>query len=380
MTTTPTLTAPADQPPADGPPPEEHRHLGRLGRVLGLAVVVLLLAELGIRLVEDRLPPPVEWYTPEYGIKEEQMAGLAERHDGASVVFIGSSVIDVSVDPSQVASPPEDGRPAYNAGLIGANLEMVDVWSEHVVEPALHPSVVVIGVSSRDVNRNGAGLESQTPGFYKLPAVRRLLGTESAIQKVETEVSDLSRLFRYRTVLRRPLEALFEYDSPDRNLALNTDLGQELHLADIAYQGGPNVEDFFRAEPLLAYTPSETQFGAVRRTIERLHAAGVRVILLDVPVTEQYVSLHPRGAEDYLGYEAGLNVLAAQTGAELVDTGTWLPPAFSDPLHLNGFGAELLTTVVDQYLRDGRVILPAGAVPPEPLEGGVAVDSTVAEA
>jgi hypothetical protein len=378
MTTTPTRTAPADQPPAGGPS-DEPRHLGRIGRVLGLALVVLLVAELGIRLVEDRLPPPVEWYTPEYGIKEEQMADLGDRSDGASVVFIGSSVIDVSVDPSKVASPPEDERPAYNAGLIGANLEMVDLWSEHVVEPALRPSVVVIGVSSRDVNRNGAGLESQTAGFYKLPAVRRLLGTESAIQKVESRLSDVSRLFKYRTVLRRPLEALFEYDSPDRNLAMNTDLGQELHLADVAYQGGPNVEAFFRAEPLLAYTASETQFGAVRNTIDRLHAAGVRVILLDVPVTDQYVRLHPRGAEDYRSYEAALNVLAAQTGAELVDTGTWLPPAFSDPLHLNGFGAELLTTVIDQYLRDGRLVLPAGAVPHEPLEGGVAVASTVAD-
>jgi hypothetical protein len=381
MTTTPTRTAPsAEQPPSARVPAEERRHLGGLGRVLGLAVVVLLLAELGIRLVEDRLPPPTEWYTPEYGIKEEQMAGLGARHDGASVVFIGSSVIDVSVDPSKVASPPEDGRPAYNAGLIGANLEMVDVWSEHVVEPSLRPSVVVIGVSSRDVNRNGAGLEGQTPGFYELPAVRRLLGTESAIQKVETRLDDVSLLFRYRTVLRRPLEALFGYDSPDRNLAMNTDLGQELHLADTAYQGGPNVETFFRTEPLLQWAGSETQFGAVRNTIDRLHAAGVRVIVLDVPVTDQYVGLHPRGAEDYRGYEAALNVLAAQTGAELVDTGTWLPAAFSDPLHLNGVGAELLTVVVDQYLRDGRVVLPAGAVPHEPLEGGVAVDSTVAGA
>ncbi len=376
MTTTPTLSAQADRPPAEGRP-EERRHLGRLGRVLSLALVVLLLVEVGVRLVEDRLPPPTEWYTPEYGIKEKQMAGLGARHDGASIVFLGSSVIDVSVDPSKVASPPDDGRPAYNAGLIGANLEMVDVWSEHVVEPALEPSVVVIGVSSRDVNRNGAGLETQTPGFYKLAAVRRLLGTESAFEKVETRVSDLSRLFRYRTVLRRPLEALFGYDSPDRNLALNTDLGQELHLADVAYRGDPTVEAFFRAEPLLAYSASDSQFGAVRSTIDRLHAAGVRVILLDVPVTAQYVSLHPRGAEDYRSYEAALNVLAAQTGAELVDTGTWLAPAFSDPLHLNGVGAELLTTLVDRYLRDGRLILPTGAVPHEHFEGGVAVDSTV---
>jgi hypothetical protein len=297
MTTTPTPTFAAEPSTPDAGAARQHRH--RFGRVLAVAAAVLLLTELGVRVIEDRLPPPPDWYTPEYGVKDEQMAALAARNGGASVVFIGSSVIDVAIDPSALDNPATDGRPAYNAGLIGANLEMVDVWSEHVVEPALQPDVVIIGVSSRDVNRNGAGLETQTPGFYKLPAVRRLLGTESLLEKVERRAGDVSRIVRYRTVLRRPLEAVFGYDSPDRNLAKNTELGQELHLAGDSYQDSPNVLSFFRAEPLLAYSASDAQFGALRRTVERLEGRGVRVILLDVPVTEQYVSLHPQGAADY---------------------------------------------------------------------------------
>jgi hypothetical protein len=253
---------------------------------------------------------------------------------------------------------------------------MVDVWSEHVVEPTLRPEVVILSVSSRDVNQNGAGLESATVGFERLPAVRRVLGTETALQKVERWAGDVSKLVRYRGVLRRPLEALFEYDSPDRNLAFNTEFGQELHLAETAYQGGPNVEAFFRAEPLLAYTASASQFAALRSIIGRLKTAGVRVVLLDVPVTEQYITLHPRGAEDYLFYEAALNVLAAQTGTDLVDTGVWPSAGFADPLHLNGAGGDLLTAVIDGYLTDGTVTLPPGAVPPQELPGGVAVPVT----
>lgn len=353
------------------------RHRNRLHVVLGAALAVVLLAEVGVRLVEDRLPPPVEWFTPEYGIKEAQMDGLASSQGGASVVFIGSSVIDVAVDPTKLTAPVTEDRPPYNAGLIGANPEMVDIWSEHVVEPTLRPDVVVLAVSSRDVNRNGAGLESQTPNFYRLPAVRRLLGTESALQKVERRAGDVLRIVRYRSVLRRPLEALFEYDSPDRNLAMNTEAGQELHLAETAYQGGPNVEAFFRAEPLLNYVASETQLAGMRRTINRLKAAGVRVVLLDVPVTQQYIDLHPRGADDYRFYEIGLNVLAAQTGTDLVDTGVWTSEGFSDPLHLNGAGGDLLTAVIDGYLTDGTVTLPPGAAAPEVLEGGVALPVTV---
>src|SRR3546814_14801457 len=120
---------------------------------------------------------------------------------------------------------------------------MVDVWSEHVVEPALAPDVAVIAISSRDVNANGAGLESQTPGFYALPAVERLLDTESLLERIERRAGDVSRLVRYRTVLRRPLEALFDYDPPDRNLAQNTNPGPAPHLADHPPQDGPHPQD-----------------------------------------------------------------------------------------------------------------------------------------
>jgi hypothetical protein len=364
-TTTTTLAGDAAIPP----PHDAPQHRRGLRRVVAVALGVLLLAEIGVRVVEDRLPPPPDWYTTEYGIKEEQVAHLAERYGGASVVFLGSSVIDVSIDPHDVSAPVGDGRPAYNAGLIGANLEMVDVWSEHVIEPALHPDVVVISVSSRDVNANGTGLESQTAGFYRLPAVRHLLGRESTVERVERWAGEVSHLVRYRTVLRRPLEALAGYDAPDRNIAMNDELGQELHLTELDYQGGPNVEEFFRREPLANFALSDSQLAALRHMTARLQRNGVRVILLDVPVTQQYIDLHPRGAADYETYQAGIAALARQLGVELVATGIWEQGSFSDPLHLNGKGADALTTLVDGYLASGRVELPAGATPPRTLTG-----------
>jgi hypothetical protein len=331
----------------------------RLRVVIGVVVCVLVLAELGVRLVEHRLLPPHDWYTQEYGIKEEQMDALADA-GGSSIVFIGSSVIDTTLDPSGLTAPGE--RPAYNAGLIGANLEMVDRWSELVVEPALRPDIVIIGISSRDVNANGAALETQTPGFYRLPAMRRLLGRESIAEQIERRAGELSRLVRYRTVLRRPLESIGGYDGPDRNVPLNDARGMELHLRESTFQGGEVVAEFFRNEPLLDFAVSDVQLGALRRAIDRLQRQGARVILLDVPVTEQYVSLHPDGAADYRAYEAALQDLAGDTGIELVDAGVWQQKAlFSDPLHLNGVGSDTLTRLIDRYLVDGGLALPPGA-------------------
>jgi hypothetical protein len=97
------------------------------------------------------------------------------------------------------------------------------------------------------------------------------------------------------------------------------------------------------------------------------------VILLDVPVTTEYVSFHPHAAADYRAYETAVNQLAADTGIELLDAGVWESPAFSDPLHLNGIGGDALTQMLDRYLVDGELVLPAGAIAAEPQPGGVAV-------
>lgn len=339
--------------------------------VLGVAVAVLLLAEVAVRLVEARLPAPMDWYTTEYATKVEQMEGLLARHGGASVVFLGSSVIDVSIDPMQMKAPATAARPAYNGGLVGANLEMVDFWSEHLVEPALHPEVAVIAVSSRDVNRNGAALESQTSGFYDLPAVRRILGVESLAEQVERRIGETSRLVRHRAALRRPFESLAGHDAPGRALTHSV-LGHELHLTDVSYRGDAAVEAFFRSEPLLRFAPSPTQLDALAAMIVRLDRSGVRVIVLDVPVTSRYIALHPNGVADYRSYEVALNGLAAQLAVELVDAGTWPQGSFADPMHLNGAGASALTALVDGYLADDGVHLPPGAEAPDPLPRAVA--------
>src|SRR3546814_16175621 len=144
MTTTQAPPTPIDEVPDTA----GRRPRRRLGRVLLAALAVLVVAEVGVRLVEDRLPPPPDWYTPEYGVKERQLRDLAAE-GGASVALLGSSVIDVAVDPAGLDGPVTADRPAYNAGLIGANLAMVDLWSEHVVQQDLPHARPGIALPSR---------------------------------------------------------------------------------------------------------------------------------------------------------------------------------------------------------------------------------------
>jgi len=69
-----------------------------------------------------------------------------------------------------------------------------------------------------------------------------------------------------------------------------------------------------------------------------------------VPVTDDYVGLHPRGADDMATYTAAIDALAAASGSEVLRPGRWPEDLFSDPLHLNRAGVERLTAELDRYL------------------------------
>jgi hypothetical protein len=336
----------------DTPPLPRRRWRPRLARLVVTVLCVLLVGELTVRALESRLPPAPLWDTDEYPQKIEHMDELA-RGGGAGVLLLGSSVMDVSVDPSGLTAL--DGRPAYNAGLIGATPFIVDVWARNVVAPTLQPSTVVIGISSRDVNLNGVGLETSDPRFLNAPAVRDLLGTQSVVDEIEWQFLQRSALVRYRLLLRRPLEAILGYDAPDRNTTELTPGGLETHLLATQYRSDEVVQAFFRREPLAGFTLSTKQLDALGRLAVWFREQGARVVLLDVPVTADYIDLHPAGAADYESYGQALAGLAGQAGVELLRPGIWDPSLFSDPLHLNGAGVERLTAELDAYLTQGAV-------------------------
>jgi hypothetical protein len=317
-------------------------------RVIAALVVLLLLAELFVRLVENRLPPPPKWPTKEIYIKEQRLGKLAKA-GGASVVIIGSSVVDISVDPARFSPAGRGKRGGYNASLIGVGPIVVDIWTRLLVQPKLRPDTVVIGISSRDVNANssvGTGAE----GFVKTPGAKHLLGTETAADKVKRELSERSALVRYRQVLRQPAEALLHYQPPKELKLGLTPQGLETHLLGVNMQDTPEVRAFFHREPLHNFALSPAALRAIERLAAFLEKGGTRVILLDVPVTNLYVQLHPKGIADYQAYESAINDVATRTGAELVHAGTWDPLFFSDPLHLNRAGMVRLTRVLDAHL------------------------------
>jgi len=174
----------------------------RMEKILVVAVAVLALAELTVRARASTMPDPPRWSAPEIDYKEAQVERLQAR-GGASVVFLGSSVIDAAANPTLVASPGA-ARPPYNAGFGGGSVRMINTWATKVAVPRLKPDVVVLGLASRDLNPNDPEQVRLEQDFVAARAVKELTGRASSLDRAERRLERSSALFKYRSQLRRP--------------------------------------------------------------------------------------------------------------------------------------------------------------------------------
>jgi hypothetical protein len=324
------------------PPVRDADERGRIGRGRGplvAAAVLVVIAELAVRAVSGSLPEPQLWSTPEIQYKVE----LIDESDGVEVALAGSSVIDVSVDPTEL------GRPAFNAALGAASIGMVADFTRDVAVPRLDPEVVVIGLTSRELNANSLEQAAIEERFRDAPAVREAMGTESLVDLVARRASDLSALVRYRSVLRDPDTWLGQTDR-EWGSQITSDSGLYLGFLDSAYRFDEVNRRSLGRGALRDFEVGEEQVRAVRNLVEDLRADGIEVLLLATPVTDDWVGLHPDGAADHDAFLQTIDQLADETGVPFVEAGVWDDQLFADPLHVNRAGMERLTALVRDEL------------------------------
>ena len=128
------------------------------------------------------------------------------RKGGASVVFMGSSMMNAGIDPEAFHEGRSDPRPPFLAAINGSDPRMDEVWLRYVAVPRLKPSTVVIGLTSRDFN--DAVRPQQYSLFVSSPGAEEAMGTESALDAAERRLADFSYLVRYRDELRKPVETV----------------------------------------------------------------------------------------------------------------------------------------------------------------------------
>jgi hypothetical protein len=312
--------------------------------------VVLLLAELTMRVVGPHLQPNQTWADTEDEVKVAQMRSLAQAGNRGGFVFIGSSLADVGVDPEQFIKLAGLRTPAYNAALGGGDLAVLAWWTTKVVVPILHPRVVVLGVSSVEFNANDTYVAGLRALFFDAPAVHHISHDESLLQTLERKAEDWSYLFRYRKVVRDPAKVR-------RNVPklwekkLQTPLGMYKGFLQRAYVSGPEMDREVSAADTHRYQVDPRLLTSLRSLAQTLHRDGIRLELVDMPITQHYIDLHPRGSADFQGYESAVRAVADQTGTPMMPREIWDTKVFADPVHLNAAGAALFTRQLGDELK-----------------------------
>lgn len=325
----------------------------RLRFPVSLLVVLVVVgsSELAIRAATDRLREPLLWPNWEVQNKIEKMDELADR-GGASVVFIGSSMVNAGADPGLITQMLNLRRPAFNAAINGSHTRSNDLWARELVVPRLRPKVVVVGFNSEGFNDHGLQQESFYQKLISSP-LGGALGQGDFLDRMEGWLTARSYLVRYRFLLRRPRDAVI--GEAGGKAAASVDrlgvLAAMTRFHERAYQPLPDRQAWDRV--FLDYTPGGKQVAALDHLVRDLTARGIKVVIVRMPVTADATSLHPHGRTDQENFSRMLEGFVSSHPVTYFDAESSIGKStslFVDPFHLNTEGSRLFSTELAQIL------------------------------
>jgi hypothetical protein len=342
----------------------------KLTAITGAVVLlVLVLAEVGARAFSPYLPEALVWSTESTQVKVAQMDRLARRHGCVDLAFVGNSMTRDAIDPPTYTASDPQHRTAYNAALDAATPALLERWTLEEVEPRIHPATVVLGLSSFDLNDN-ARIAASALDSYRSATLSR----DDIFGRLQAPFIEHSALFRYRAELRTPTElwaGIQRARDGERTERLSADgidgiigpSGEGLSRRPLSYSGATGLQRLVQTELLNEFRMGGTQIAAATDLVERLIDREVEVVLLVLPVTEDYVTLHPDGGADFQRFLVTARRLAADTGATLVEAQGWATSdeLFADTHHLNGEGALAFSADLPGLIADAGAATPACA-------------------
>jgi hypothetical protein len=295
------------------------------------------------------------WPSPEQTNKFEQIKTLASK-GGASLIAIGSSAVDAAFDPSRLSPASVPTRPAYNAGTGAASLTITTGWSEFEAIPRLKPDVVVLGVTSRELNPNDPEQPTFTRDFLTSRGFKFVRGNESTMQTVERRLENASALFRYRTILRQPqyAESLLGIGEVPRDDSYRTKAnGQRASYLAGHFDDTPldAMKKHFSSTALYKWKIGRGEQQTLSRLLKYLRAHVKHVLVVGMPVTPLYVEWSPGGQSDIDAFNAELQRQADGNGAQFLDGGVWPTEYFADAGHVNAQGAARFTATLNAELQ-----------------------------
>lgn len=334
--------------------PSRPRHPWLL--LLGSAVLVLLLAEGVARVLAPYLPEPAVYGDEATAVKIAQMD--ARRDRCTAVVVVGDSMARDAFDPATFTAADPDHRPAYNAALDAASPRLLSHWVPDEVVPRLHPSTVVIALASLDLNANGTAARGALASYEAAPRTR-----DDLVGRLDGWAMDASALAAHRRELRDPAavaDAVGRLRAADPAPRLGADGlpgvlgadGEGLSRRGLQYRGDAGAKAFTRSQLLGDWSLDGGQVAAAADLARTLHADGVQVAFVVLPVTDDYVALHPQGRADFDRFLDAVRGAGADTGTPVIDLHDARPgtASFADTHHPNQAGTAWFSSALPAEL------------------------------
>ena len=326
----------------------------RIAVVVAALLVVVVLAEVGARAFSPYLPEPSLWTDDTTTVKVAQL----DARDCVDLVFAGNSMTRDGLDPVVFGEGDPEARSTYNAALDAATPALLERWVLDEVDPRVDPDGVVLGLSSFDLNDNAAIGQSALDAYDAAP-----LSRDDIFGRLQAPFIEHLDLFRYRNQLRDPevvWHGLGAWRDGDREPRLGPEgldgllgpEGQGLSRRELTYEAGPLTERFAQNELLNDFHLGGEQTDAAEDLLAGLADRDVDTAVVVLPVTQDYVDLHPGGAAQYDEFLALAERIAADNGAEFIDLHDLAPDDswFADTHHLNATGATELSEALPALL------------------------------
>ena len=315
---------------------------------------ILLVGELGMRVIANRLPEPLEYHILQAQELVHDMDRLHAAHRRSDLVMVGTSMTGRGMLPNTFEHHIPDVNWANNLALPAGQTTLQERWVLEEVEPRLKPRRVVWGISSLDFN---GGRVTKPIDFYNRARATRpgLLGDADRF------LSDHFALVKHRAELRDPLllghvltGQNLRKPAPHRPLS---EIGTWHHgdkpvtPAQLARDKAAHLVSI-KAHQLRDFKIGTKEMAAFKHTLDQLKRDGVDVAVVLMPVTTGYLSAHPHGTADFNRWKRTVTkVLAGRSVPTLDFTRTMPDSKFRDQEHLFLPAAKVFSARVAERLQ-----------------------------
>ena len=303
------------------------------------------------RRAAPRMMTSGAWFDNVVDFKARQLAHLERAGRLPTLVIAGHSMTFDACEPERVSRHLPPGESVYNAGVNLAPLALLRDWIRYVLEVA-RPPRLVIGLTTVDLNANG---------IEQKELLGRHLASVMGARKGEPDRAAPEFEKRWVSEVARNLPRAIRHMRQGRPIGLakaqhliGTD-GRDFHKNGATYRLSPGFQERFRTKWLVDFRVGEEQVEAVRSMFAAAVESGCSTYLLIPPFTDDYVDLHPRGADDVASVIQAYYEVAESSGCGVLEAPRKMFSLadFADPIHLNDKGMARCSDWLGEQLSRG---------------------------